>query len=85
MVLAAAWVLERGTALAGNCVGTGAGRRSNQSARKSALKAEVKQILAEDQDLLKAMVAATLQQTLEAEMDEALAAEKSERTVARLG
>jgi transposase-like protein len=49
------------------------------------LKAEVKQILAEDQDLLKAMVTATLQQTLEAEMDEALAAEKSERTAGRLG
>jgi putative transposase len=45
----------------------------------------VKQILAEDQDLLKAMVTATLQQTLEAEMDEALAAEKSERTAGRLG
>jgi putative transposase len=49
------------------------------------LKAEVKQILAEDQDLLKAMVTATLQQTLEAEMDGALAAEKSERTANRLG
>jgi putative transposase len=49
------------------------------------LKAEVKQILAEDEDLLKAMVTATLQQTLEAEMDEALAAEKSERTAGRLG
>jgi transposase-like protein len=59
-------------------------RRQN-SARKSALKEEVKQILAEDQDLLKAMVTATLQQTLEAEMDEALAAEKSERTASRLG
>ena len=45
----------------------------------------MKQILAEDQDLLKAMVTATLQQTLEAEMDEALAAEKSERTAGRLG
>jgi putative transposase len=31
------------------------------------------------------MVTATLQQTLEAEMDEALAAEKSERTAGRLG
>src|ERR1700757_2364003 len=59
--------------------------RTQNSARKSALKAEVKQILAEDQDLLKAMVTATLQQTLEAEMDEALAAEKSERTANRLG
>jgi len=59
--------------------------RTQNSARKSALKAEVKQILAEDQDLLKAIVTATLQQTLEAEMDEALAAEKSERTASRLG
>jgi putative transposase len=45
----------------------------------------VKQILAEDQDLWKALMTATLQQTLEAEMDEALAAEKSERTDSRLG
>jgi putative transposase len=59
-------------------------RRQN-SARQSALKAEVKQILAEDQDLWKALMTATLQQTLEAEMDEALAAEKSERTEHRLG
>lgn len=55
------------------------------SVRRSALKAEVKQILAEDQDLLKAMVSPTLQQTLEAEMDEALAAGKSERNAGRLG
>jgi putative transposase len=59
--------------------------RTQNSVRRSALKAEVKQILAEDQDLLKAMVTATLQQTLEAEMDEALGAEKSERTAGRLG
>lgn len=59
-------------------------RRQN-SARQSALKAEVKEILAEDQDLWKALMTATLQQTLEAEMDEALAAEKSERTEHRLG
>lgn len=59
--------------------------RKQDSAKKSALKAEVKQILAEDQDLLKTLVSETLQQTLEAEMDEALAAEKSERTPNRLG
>jgi putative transposase len=59
--------------------------QKQDSAKKSALKAEVKQILAEDQDLLKALVSETLQQTLEAEMDEALAAEKSERTPNRLG
>jgi putative transposase len=59
--------------------------RRQDSAKQSALKAEVKQILAEDQDLLQALVSATLQQTLEAEMDEALGAEKSERTPGRLG
>src|SRR5947209_14578961 len=59
--------------------------RRQDSAKQSALKAEVKQILAEDQDLVKAVVSATLQQTLEAEMDEALGAEKSERTPGRLG
>ena len=59
--------------------------RKQDSARRRALKAEVKEILAEDRDLLESMVAATLQQTLEAEMDEALGAEKSERTPGRLG
>lgn len=59
--------------------------RKQDSAKRSAFKAEVKQILAEDQDLLKTLVTETLQQTLEAEMDEALAAEKSERTPNRLG
>src|SRR5215472_8390173 len=59
--------------------------RKKDSAAKSALKEEVRQILAEDQDLLKAMVTAALQQALEADMDEALAAEKGERTPGRLG
>src|SRR3954470_11880664 len=59
--------------------------RRQDSAKQSALKAQVKQILTEDSDLLKALVSATLQQTLEAEMDEALGAEKSERTPGRLG
>jgi putative transposase len=59
--------------------------RKQDSARKDALKAEVKQILAEDRDLLKAMVTEALQQALEAEMDEALGAEKSERTPDRVG
>jgi hypothetical protein len=45
----------------------------------------VKQILAEDQDLLKALVAATLQQTLEAEMDEALAAPRDRSAAGRTG
>jgi len=59
--------------------------RKEDNAGSNALKAEVKQILAEDQDLLKALVTATLQQALEAEMDEALGAEKGERTPSRLG
>jgi len=59
--------------------------RKEDNAGSHALKAEVKQILAEDQDLLKALVTATLQQALEAEMDEALGAEKGERTPSRLG
>jgi putative transposase len=59
--------------------------RKEDNAGSNALKAEVKQILAEDQDLLKALVTATLQQALEAEMDEALGAEKGERTPNRLG
>jgi putative transposase len=59
--------------------------RKEDSAAKSALKRELKEILAEDQDLVKAIVTATLQQTLEAEMDEALCAEKSERTPNRVG
>jgi putative transposase len=41
--------------------------------------------LAEDRDLLKTIVEETLQQVLEAEMDEVLQAGKSERTAGRLG
>jgi putative transposase len=59
--------------------------RKQDSAKKSALKTEIRQILSEDQDLLKVLVTETLQQTLEAEMDEAVGAEKSERTPTRLG
>lgn len=59
--------------------------RKQNSAGKSALKEEVKRILSEDQELLKTLVTATLQQTMEAEMDDTLAAEKSERTGNRLG
>jgi putative transposase len=55
------------------------------SARERALKAEVERILAEDRDFLPAIVSTTLQQVLETEMDEALGAEKSERTESRLG
>jgi putative transposase len=59
--------------------------RREDSAGKEALKREVNQILTEDGDLVKAVVAATLQETLEAEMDEALGAQKGERTPTRVG
>ena len=45
----------------------------------------VKALLAADADYLRTMVEAIVQATLEAEMTEALAAEKGERTAARLG
>ena len=44
---------------------------------------ELRQALAEDRDLLKVIVEETLQQVLEAEMDEALQAVKGERTANR--
>ena len=47
-------------------------------------KEELKQLLAEGRDLLKAMIQEALQQVLEAEMDKARQAEKGERT-GRLG
>jgi putative transposase len=59
--------------------------RKQDSANKDGLKAEVARILAEDRDVLKSIVSEALQQTLEAEMDEALGAEKSERTPNRVG
>lgn len=59
--------------------------RRQDSANKDALKAEMARILAEDRDVLKSIVSEALQQTLEAEMDEALGAEKSERTPNRVG
>jgi putative transposase len=49
------------------------------------LKAELTRILAEDGDFWKSVVTEVFQQVLEAEMDEALGAEKSERTPGRLG
>lgn len=59
--------------------------RKQDSAKKDAVKAEMTRILAEDRDILKAIVAEALQQTLEAEMDETLGAEKSERSPNRVG
>src|SRR2546423_10291987 len=46
---------------------------------------DLKKLLAEDRNLLKTIVEETLQQVLEAEMDEALQASKGERTAGRLG
>jgi putative transposase len=46
---------------------------------------DLKQMLAEDGDLLKTIIEQTVQQVLEAEMDEALQAGKGERSEQRLG
>src|ERR1700753_1178450 len=59
--------------------------RKQDNSNRGALKAEVARILSEDRDILKSIVSEALQQTLEAEMDEALGAEKSERTPNRVG
>ena len=45
----------------------------------------VKQLLASDKEFLKPLIQAAVQEVLEAEMTEALAAEKGERTEGRLG
>jgi putative transposase len=59
--------------------------RKQDSARGSITAEDLKRLLAEDRDLLKMIVEQTLQQVLEAEMDEALQASKGERTAGRLG
>ena len=59
--------------------------RKQDSARGSITAEDLKRLLAEDRDLLKIIVEQTLQQVLEAEMDEALQASKGERTAGRLG
>jgi hypothetical protein len=46
---------------------------------------DVKALLAEDGEFLRALARAALQEVLEAEMTEALSAEKGERTAGRLG
>src|SRR6201984_553993 len=46
---------------------------------------DVKALLAGDEEFLRALVRTALQEVLEAEMTEALGAEKSERTAGRLG
>ncbi len=59
--------------------------RKQDSAAKVRWKEEIRQLLAEDRDLLKGLIQEALQQVLEAEMDEALQTEKGERTSSRLG
>ena len=59
--------------------------RTKDNAKERIHKEELKQLLAGDQDLLKVIVEQTVQQVLEAEMEEALQAGKSERTENRLG
>lgn len=53
--------------------------------KDSAKKLNVKAVLAEQEDYLRALIQQTIQQVLEAEMDQALGAGKGERTEARLG
>jgi putative transposase len=59
--------------------------RKKHSAKERNWKQELKELLAEDRDLLKTLVREVLQEVLETEMDEALQAEKGERTASRLG
>jgi putative transposase len=59
--------------------------RKQDSARGRIRAEDLRQVLAEDRDLLKVIIEETLQQVLEAEMEEALQAGKSERTAGRLG
>ena len=59
--------------------------RKQDSAKGKITAEDLKRLLAEDRDLLKTIVEETLQQELEAEMDEALQASKGERTAGRLG
>ena len=59
--------------------------RKQDNAQRRITAADLKELLAEDRDLLTMMVQETLQQVLEAEMDEALQASKGERTTGRLG
>ena len=59
--------------------------RKQDNAAKLRWKAEIRQVLAEDGDLLKTLMREALQEVLEAEMEETLQAEKSERTGGRLG
>jgi putative transposase len=59
--------------------------RKQDSAKTRITAEDLKQMLAEDGDLLKTIVEQMVQQVLEAEMDEALQAGKSERSEQRMG
>jgi transposase-like protein len=59
--------------------------RKQDSANARITAEDLKQMLAEDGDLLRTIVEQTVQQVLEAEMDEALQATKGERSENRLG
>ncbi|HLH04160.1 MAG TPA: IS256 family transposase [Bryobacteraceae bacterium] len=59
--------------------------RKQDNAKRGITAEELRQVLTEDGDLLQTIVQATVQQVLEAEMDEALQAGKWERTENRLG
>ena len=59
--------------------------RKQDSAKGKITAEDLKRLWGEDRDLLKTIVEETLQQVLEAEMDEALRASKGERTAGRLG
>jgi putative transposase len=59
--------------------------RKQDSAKGRITAEELRQMLAEDGDLLKTIIEQTVQQVLQAEMEEALQAGKSERTDSRLG
>ena len=53
--------------------------------KNSAKKLDLKEIFAEQEDFLRLLIQQTVQQVLEAEMDEALGAQKGERTRERVG
>ena len=59
--------------------------RKQDSAKGKITAEELGKMLAEERDLLKTIIEETVQQVLEAEMDEALQAGKSERNADRLG
>jgi putative transposase len=53
--------------------------------KDNAEKLNWKELMSEEADFLRPLMREVVQQVLEAEMDEALAAQKSERTIERVG